>query len=109
MELPTGLRALLARLRDAGGRPYVVGGAGRDGLLGLPLQDYDVEVFGLDANRLRAVLAEAGPVNAVGEAFTVFKVSGLPGVAGAVDVALPRRGPEAGPGPRGIAVRGDPA
>ncbi|MET0555349.1 MAG: HD domain-containing protein [Vicinamibacteria bacterium] len=109
MHLPGAVRALLDRLREAGGHPYVVGGAVRDALLGLPVHDYDVEVFGLPADRLRAVLAGAGHVNAVGEAFTVFKVSGLAGLDGAVDVALPRRDSKAGPGHRGIAVEGDPA
>ncbi len=108
MDLPGGLRRLLERLRDAGGRPFVVGGAVRDFLLGRPLHDYDVEVFGLPADRLRGVLEQAGAVNAVGEAFTVFKLTGLDGVPGAVDVALPRRDSKAGPGHRGIAVAGDP-
>jgi tRNA nucleotidyltransferase (CCA-adding enzyme) len=99
---------LLERLRDAGGRPFVVGGAVRDFLLGHPQHDYDVEVFGLPADRLRDVLERAGSVNAVGEAFTVFKLTGLEGVRGAVDVALPRRDSKAGPGHRGIAVAGDP-
>jgi tRNA nucleotidyltransferase (CCA-adding enzyme) len=109
VHLPDAVRALLDRLREAGGRPFVVGGAVRDALLGLPVHDYDVEVFGLPLERLRAVLAEAGQVNAVGEAFTVFKVSGLPGLDGAVDVALPRRDSKAGPGHRGIAALGDPS
>jgi tRNA nucleotidyltransferase (CCA-adding enzyme) len=109
VHLPDAVRALLDRLHQAGGRPFVVGGAVRDALLGLPVHDYDVEVFGLPVERLRAVLAEAGQVNAVGEAFTVFKVSGLPGLDGAVDVALPRRDSKAGPGHRGIAAFGDPA
>jgi tRNA nucleotidyltransferase (CCA-adding enzyme) len=108
VELPAGLRRLLELLRDAGGRAYVVGGAVRDFLLGRPVDDYDVEVFGLPADRLRAVLNQAGTVNAVGEAFTVFKLTGLEGVPGAVDVALPRRDSKAGPGHRGIAVTGDP-
>lgn len=86
----------------------MVGGAVRDALLGLPLKDYDLEVFGLDAERLKTVLASLASVNAVGEAFTVFKVSGIEGVDGAVDVSLPRRDSKVGPGHRGIAVQGDP-
>lgn len=86
----------------------MVGGAVRDFLLGRTVHDYDIEVFGLAADRLRAVLDQAGTVNAVGEAFTVFKLTGIDGVPGAVDVALPRRDSKAGPGHRGIAVSGDP-
>ena len=41
-----------------------------------------MEVFGLSAETVREVLAAFGPVNAVGEAFTVFKLSGLEGLAG---------------------------
>lgn len=108
LEVPPGLRRLLESLRSAGGRPFLVGGAVRDALLGLPVKDFDVEVFGLPAEALKAALAKVGRVNAVGEAFTVFKLSGLEGVAGEVDVSLPRRDSKIGPGHRGIAVRGDP-
>jgi len=65
LELPAGLTRLLASLRDAGGRPYVVGGAVRDALLRLPLEDWDVEVFGLSAERLEALLAGFGKVEFV--------------------------------------------
>ena len=102
------MRRLLEALRDAGGRPYLVGGAVRDALLGLPHKDLDIEVFGLPLPHLKEVLARAGRVDAVGEAFTVLKVSGLEGAEGAVDVSLPRRDSKAGPGHRGIAVSGDP-
>jgi len=85
-----------------------VGGAVRDALLGLPVKDFDVEVFGLPDTRLREVLAAAGRLDVVGAAFTVYKVSGLPGVEGAVDLSLPRRDSKTGPGHRGIAVEGDP-
>ena len=108
LELPPGLHRLIAALRQAGGRAFVVGGAVRDALLGLPQKDYDVEVFGLAAQPLKTALAALASVNAVGEAFTVFKVSGLEGVDGAVDVSLPRRDSKVGPGHRGIAVVGDP-
>jgi tRNA nucleotidyltransferase (CCA-adding enzyme) len=107
-RLPEGLARLCGALREAGGRPFLVGGAVRDRLLGLPVEDYDLEVFGLPAERLREVLAGQGSVNVVGEAFTVFKVHGLAGIEGQVDVALPRRDSKSGPGHRGIAVAGDP-
>jgi tRNA nucleotidyltransferase (CCA-adding enzyme) len=108
LPIPPGLRRLLEAVAAAGGRPYVVGGAVRDALLHLPVNDFDVEVFGLAADRLRDVLASQGPVNAVGEAFTVYKVAGLEGTAEPVDVSLPRRDSKVGPGHRGIAVEGDP-
>jgi tRNA nucleotidyltransferase (CCA-adding enzyme) len=109
LDLPDGLRELLAALRAAGGRPYVVGGAVRDAMLGLPVKDFDVEVFTLPADRLERVLQGKGKLDAVGQAFRVYKLSGLAGVAGAVDVALPRRDSKVGPGHRGIAVAGDPS
>src|SRR5262249_40681169 len=103
-----GLAPLFAALRDAGGHPYVVGGAVRDALLGLPVKDFDVEVFGLGEERLRAVLERFGRVDTVGQAFSVMKLSGIPGVEGAIDVSLPRRDSKVGPGHRGIAALPDP-
>src|SRR5262249_39442536 len=94
-------RAIAARVGEAGGRALVVGGWVRDRLLGRPSKDLDVEVFGLTADRLRALLAEFGSVNAVGESFTVCKVAG-------VDVSLPRRESKIGPGHKGFEVVGDP-
>ena len=109
LELPQGLVRLLDAVRAAGGRPYVVGGAVRDALLGLPVEDYDVEVFGLPQDRLGPVLARLGRVNAVGQAFRVYKLAGLEGLEGSLDVSVPRRDSKIGPGHRGIAVEGDPA
>jgi tRNA nucleotidyltransferase (CCA-adding enzyme) len=108
LSVPPSLQGLLAALRDAGGRPFIVGGAVRDALLGLPAAEYDVEVFGLPAEALKQELARFGAVNSVGEAFTVFKVSGIPDLPGPLDVSLPRRDSKTGPGHRGIAVTGDP-
>ena len=109
IALPPGLLPLLRGIRDAAGRPYLVGGAVRDALLGEPLGDLDLEVFGLGLDELRSVLARFGRVDEVGRAFSVFKLSGLAGVAAAVEVSLPRRDSKAGPGHRGIAVTGDPS
>ena len=89
-------------VRHEGGRALFVGGWVRDRLLGLPSKDVDVEVFGLPVDRLREILQRFGPVNAVGESFTVFKVA-------EVDVALPRRDSKVGSGHRGFEVTGDPS
>ncbi len=108
VPLPAGIRRLAKRLREAGGHAFVVGGAVRDGLLGLPLVDFDVEVYGLAPPRLREVLEALGRVDAVGQAFTVYKLSGFAELPGAIDVSIPRRDSKSGPGHRGIAVTGDP-
>ena len=92
----------IARLvRDHGGRALVVGGWVRDRLLGIPSKDVDLEVYGLPIDRLQPLLATLGPVNAVGESFTVYKVLD-------VDVSLPRRESKIGRGHRAFAVTGDP-
>jgi tRNA nucleotidyltransferase (CCA-adding enzyme) len=108
LTLPRGLERLLAALREAGGRPLLVGGAVRDALLEQPFSDWDVEVFGLPAQALEPVLARSGRVDAVGQAFRVYKLSGVEGVRGALDVSLPRRDSKVGPGHRGIAAASDP-
>ena len=89
-------------MRDIGGRALVVGGWVRDRLMGHPSKDVDVEVFGVDAERLKRLLGELGNVNTVGDSFTVYKVAGL-------DVSIPRTESKIGRGHRGFAVRGDPA
>src|SRR6185437_15205906 len=89
-------------VRDAGGRALVVGGWVRDRIMGLDCKDVDVEVFGLDADRLLAILQTFGSVNTVGESFTVYKVADL-------DVSLPRRESKTGRGHRGFAVTGEPS
>lgn len=92
----------VARLvRAHGGRALIVGSWVRDRLLGRASKDIDLEVFGLDAAPLRALLERIGPVNTVGESFTVYKVHDL-------DVALPRRESKTGRGHRGFEVTGDP-
>jgi tRNA nucleotidyltransferase (CCA-adding enzyme) len=108
LDLPEGLRRLLNAFREAGARPYLVGGAVRDSLLGLRAEDFDVEVHSLDADQVKAVAATQGSVDEVGAAFSVLKVSGLAGVSGAVDVALPRRDSKIGIGHRGFAAAADP-
>lgn len=93
--------AIARAAEAAGGRALVVGGWVRDRLLGRDSKDIDLEVYGIAPDRLRELLERFGPVNTVGESFTVYKVAGI-------DVSLPRRDSKVGRGHRGFAVTGDP-
>ncbi len=109
-ELPEALLGLCRALAAAGGRAFLVGGCVRDRLRGVASLDFDLEVFGLPADRLRELLAAHGGLNAVGEAFTVYKLR----LAGAdelppIDVSLPRRESKSGRGHKGFVVTGDPS
>jgi tRNA nucleotidyltransferase (CCA-adding enzyme) len=93
---------VLAAIRSIGGRPMLVGGCVRDTLLGIPVKDTDVEVYGVaDPDKLAAALAGTGKVTEAGKSFGVFKVR-----AGSteVDVSLPRRESKTGAGHRGFTV-----
>ena len=106
MKIPPPLRAALAALHAAGGRPRLVGGCVRDWLLGRePAKDFDVEVYGLDYEKMGRALAAFGPTDVVGRSFGVLKVR----IDGAeYDFSLPRRESKTGAGHRGFAVEPDP-
>jgi tRNA nucleotidyltransferase (CCA-adding enzyme) len=89
-------------VRDAGGRALLVGGCVRDELMNITPKDWDVEVYGVEPKHLRALLDAFGKVNAVGEAFTVYKLGAH------LDVSLPRRERKMGRGHRAFIVEGDP-
>ena len=78
----------------------------RDHLMGRSVKDWDLEVYGLATPDLERALRSVGPVNAVGKSFGVFKLNHRN--LGEVDVSIPRRDSNAGPGHRGIAVEGVP-
>ncbi len=121
--------ALAEAVRAAGGRAMLVGGCVRDELMGIEPKDWDVEVYGIPAERLKVLLnalfdrsgdtpvpmsaeheKESGdvdksvhaPVMSVGEAFAVYKIGQH------LDVAMPRRERKSGAGHRGFTVEGDP-
>lgn len=104
-EVPNAILELCRAIGQAGGRALLVGGSVRDRLLGLPWKDFDLEVYGLSAEALKAVLERFGEVNTVGEAFTVYK---LRLNEWEVDVSLPRRETKSGRGHRGFLIEGDP-
>ncbi len=94
-------RRVVEEVHSAGGRAFFVGGWVRDRLIDRESKDIDIEVYGLDAGRLRTLLEGIGRVDAVGESFTVYKL-------GPLDVSLPRRESKTGRGHRGFTVTGDP-
>ncbi len=100
---PLALADAIARaVRARGGRALIVGGWARDRILGRESKDIDVEVFGVEADALKALLETFGRVDTVGESFTVYKIAGL-------DVSLPRRESKTGRGHKGFTVVGDPS
>ncbi|HBB87892.1 MAG TPA: polynucleotide adenylyltransferase [Blastocatellia bacterium] len=101
--IPNKVVALAKAVCDAGGRALLVGGCVRDLLMQIEPSDWDLEVYGVEPLKLRALLDEFGPVNVVGEAFTVYKLGSN------LDVSLPRRERKLGRGHRAFAIEGDPA
>ena len=101
-HIPAKVKALAQKVCDAGGQALLVGGCVRDALLGLDAKDWDVEVYGIEPEKLRELLRGFGRVDVVGEAFTVYKIGQN------LDVSLPRRERKTGRGHRGFVVEGDP-
>ena len=93
-------------VKNEGGLALVVGGYARDKVLQklghkLTPKDIDVEVYGIDINRLYELLKQFGEPNTVGEQFKVIKLKGL-------DVSIPRRDSKTGVGHKGFTIEGDP-
>jgi len=103
LPTPENIIALARAIQSAGGRALLVGGCVRDPLMGREPKDFDLEVYGLEAELLRSVLEQFGAVNAVGEAFTVYKLGHH------LDVSIPRRERKSGRGHRGFVITGDPS
>src|ERR1039458_4981702 len=86
-------------------RAFLVGGCVRDGLLGCPGKDFDVEVFGVGYERLTQALGRWGKVDLVGQSFGVVKLT--TGGEHSYDFTIPRRDSKIGAGHKGFAVELD--
>ena len=96
---------LAEMMRAAGGRAMIVGGCVRDELMGVEPKDWDLEVYGVEAERLKEILeafAADQPLSIVGAAFAVYKIGHH------IDVSIPRRERKAGRGHKGFVIEGDP-
>lgn len=101
-EVPEKILQIAAAAAAEGGRALLVGGCVRDILKGWKTKDWDLEVYEVEPVRLREILDRFGPVNVVGEAFTVYKLGHD------LDVSLPRRERKSGRGHRAFVIEGDP-
>ncbi len=72
------------------GKFYLVGGAVRDGALGLKSNDYDVVIAGIEPEKLEESLKNMGRVDLVGKNFGAYKFKGH-GSEVVVDIVLPRK------------------
>lgn len=90
-------------VREAGGRAYLVGGCVRDWLLGIEPKDIDVEIYGIESDRIEKILKSKFRIEMVGKSFGVWILKGLN-----IDVSMPRRERKTGEGHRAFDVEGDP-
>ncbi|MDM5271894.1 HD domain-containing protein [Sulfurovum sp. zt1-1] len=105
MKLPVILQTISHTLTKFDAKAVIVGGSVRDHFLGLPIKDYDIEVYGLTSmESLEKILSAFGSVNHVGKSFGVLKFS-YEGEE--YDFALPRREQKVGEGHRGFDVTVD--
>ena len=102
-KIPDKVIEIASSIRAEGGRGLLVGGCVRDMLMGNQPKDWDLEVYGIEPDKLRELLDRFGAVNVVGEAFTVYKLGHD------LDVSLPRRERKSGRGHRAFVIEGDPA
>ena len=78
-------KRIAAAVAQNGGRAYFVGGFVRDYLMKRDCKDVDIEIYNLDPQRLRSILAEIGEVLDKGASFGVLTLA-----HSNLDIAMPR-------------------
>lgn len=102
MRIPDKIISIAKTVDAASGRAMLVGGCVRDELMLIQPKDWDVEVYGIEPEKLREILDQFGQIFVVGEAFAVYKLDND------IDVSIPRRERKTGTGHRGFTIEGDP-
>ncbi len=91
------------KVSKAGGTVYFVGGYVRDLLLGKTNKDIDIEVHGIEPEKLCEIL------DSIGERLTIGKSFGIYGLRGCgLDIAMPRREKLTGRGHRDFEIYVEP-
>lgn len=103
------MREIADDIDRAGGRAIVVGGYVRDQLMGLnSSMDYDVEVYGLEWNKLKEILELYGKVTEAGASFGVLKLKPDLYEFLDLDFSIPRRERKTGKGHGAFETEFDP-
>src|SRR5262249_53491366 len=103
--IPAELATILATTKELQSA-YLVGGCVRDWLLERPINDFDVEVFGISYGQLATALSRWGRVELVGRSFGVLKLTTETGRT--FDFNIPRRESKVGIGHTGFEIDLDP-
>ncbi len=93
-------------IQEDGGRALLVGGSVRDYVLGKTAKDFDLEVYGLEPQRVESITQKMGNVADAGKAFGILKIFLDEGID--IDVSLPRVDSKNGNGHKGFEVKSDP-
>ncbi len=94
---------IASRVASEGGRAFYVGGCVRDSLLGKTPKDIDIEIYGLSADKIEAILKRRFRIEVVGKSFGVWILKGCD-----IDVSMPRRERKSGEGHKAFEIEGDP-
>ncbi len=106
MQIPNNLKPIVELIIAKGGRPFIVGGAVRDALMGEVPKDFDIEVFNMNLGDIEQILRPFGHVSLVGQAFGVLNLR-MDGEA--FDFSVPRRDNNLGVGHKDVRVECDPS
>lgn len=90
-------------VKENGGRTFYVGGFVRDKLLGIDNKDVDIEVHGVEHDRLYEIISQFGEVKTFGDSFGIFSLK-----YHNIDIAMPRSEKATGRGHRDFAIYVDP-
>ena len=94
---------IAARVHEAGGSTYYVGGFVRDRLMGIDNKDVDIEIHGISPEKLGEILDSLGKRTEMGASFGIYGLRGY-----GLDIAMPRKEEATGRGHKDFAVYVDP-
>lgn len=101
-NLKPSILQIIKTLKNAGGKPYLVGGFVRDLVIGRTPGDADIEVYNMSASQVEKALMAFGAIDIIGKSFGVYKIPGV-----VCDISLPRTDSKTGGTHRDFAITCD--